>query len=107
MKYWNISGREADQARRMVKDIQYSKRHKDLQELHIWREQMRKGANDMSKINEWRGTWPTSSLARGSALFKTSPTSRGRGMSSSLASDCKVPPLSKSNDDDVCPAAAV
>ena len=54
MKYWNISGREADQARRMVKDIQYSKRHKDLQELHIWREQMRKGANDMSKINELR-----------------------------------------------------
>ena len=54
MKYWNISGREADQARRMVKDIQYSKRHKDLQELHIWREQMRKGADDMRKINELR-----------------------------------------------------
>ena len=54
MKYWNISGREADQARRMVKDITYSKRHKDLQELHIWREQMRKGADDMRKINELR-----------------------------------------------------
>ena len=54
MKYWNIIGREADQARRMVKDIQYSKRHKDLQELHLWKEQMRKGADDMSKINELR-----------------------------------------------------
>ena len=54
MKYWQISGREADQARRMVKDIQYSKRHKDLQELHIWKEQMRKGADDMRKINELR-----------------------------------------------------
>ena len=54
MKYWDISGLEADRARRLVKDIQFSKRHKDLQELHIWREQMRKGADDMSKINELR-----------------------------------------------------
>ena len=98
MKYWQISGREADQARRMVKDIQYSKRHKDLQELHIWKEQMRKGADDMRKSTNyagWRVTWPTSSQARGSATSKTRITFGRRGTISSRALDCKQPPLSK------------
>ena len=45
---------EADRNRRMLKDVQWAKKHKDLQELHIWREQMRKGADDMRKINELR-----------------------------------------------------
>jgi len=54
MKYLHVSGLEAARARRLVKDIQHSKRHKDLRELHIYREQMRKGAEDMSKLNELR-----------------------------------------------------
>ena len=54
MKYHQISGLEADHRRRVMKDIQYAKRHKDLQELHEYREHMRKGAEDASKINELR-----------------------------------------------------
>ena len=34
---------EADKNRRMLKDVQWAKRHKDLQELHEYKEKMRKG----------------------------------------------------------------
>ena len=54
MKYLHVSGLEAARARRLVEEIQHSKRHQDLRELHIYREQMRKGAEDMSKLNELR-----------------------------------------------------
>ena len=54
MKYQHISGREADKNRRLVRDMQSAKRHKDLRELHEYREHMRKGAEDMVKINELR-----------------------------------------------------
>ena len=54
MKYLHVSGLEAARARRLVKDIQHAKRHKEMQELHIYKEQMRKGAEDMSKLNELR-----------------------------------------------------
>ncbi len=40
---------EADRSRRILKDIQYAKRHKDLQELHEYREKMRKGVEDAQK----------------------------------------------------------
>ena len=54
MKYQHISGREADQRRRILKDLQRAQRHKTLQELHEYRDKMRKGAEDASKINELR-----------------------------------------------------
>ncbi len=54
MKYRHISGREADQQRRILKDLQYAKRHEDLAELHEYKEKMRKGAEDVAKINELR-----------------------------------------------------
>ncbi len=54
MKYHHISGREADQQRRILRDVQSAKRHKDLQELHEYREKMRRGADQASKINELR-----------------------------------------------------
>ena len=54
MKYQHISGLEADKNRRILKDLQFAKRHKDLQELHEYKEKMRKGAEQMSKINELR-----------------------------------------------------
>ena len=54
MKYQHISGREADKNRRLLRDMQSAKRHKDLQELHEYREKMRAGAESASKINELR-----------------------------------------------------
>ncbi len=54
MKYEHISGRQADQQRRILKDLQWVKRHKDLNELHEYKEKMRKGAESASKINELR-----------------------------------------------------
>ncbi len=54
MKYEHISGRQADQQRRILKDLQWAKRHKDLNELHEYKEKMRKGAESASKINELR-----------------------------------------------------
>ena len=54
MKYQHISGREADKNRRLGRDMQSAKRHKDLRELHEFREHMRKGAEDANKINELR-----------------------------------------------------
>ena len=54
MKYQHISGLEADRNRRILKDLQHARRHKDLQELHEYKEKMRKGAEQMSKINEMR-----------------------------------------------------
>ena len=54
MKYQHISGREADKRRRLLKDMQSAKRHKDLQELHEFKEKMRAGAESASKINELR-----------------------------------------------------
>ena len=54
MKYQHVSGREADQQRRILRDISYAKRHKDLQELHEHREKMRRGAEEMGKLNELR-----------------------------------------------------
>ena len=44
MEYQHISGREADQRRRILKDLQHAKRHQDLQELHEKKEKMRMGA---------------------------------------------------------------
>ena len=43
------SSLEADKNRRMLKDVQWAKRHKDLQELHEYKEKMRKGAEDTTK----------------------------------------------------------
>ena len=54
MKYRHLSGREAEQNRRILKDIQSAKRHKDLQELHAYKEKMRRGAETAAKINELR-----------------------------------------------------
>ena len=54
MKYQHISGREADKRRRLLRDMQSAKRHKDLQELHEFKEKMRAGAESASKINELR-----------------------------------------------------
>ena len=54
MKYQPVSGREADQQRRILKDVQWAKRHKDLQELHEYKEKMRRGAESASKLNELR-----------------------------------------------------
>ena len=54
MKYQHVSGLEADRNRRIVRDMQSAKRHKQLVELHEFREHMRKGAEDMVKINELR-----------------------------------------------------
>ena len=54
MKYQHISGLEEDQRRRILKGVQFAKRRKDLQELHAYKEKMRKGAEQMSKINELR-----------------------------------------------------
>ncbi len=54
MMYRHISGRGADQQRRILKDVQWAKRHKDLQELHEYKEKMRKGVESASKINELR-----------------------------------------------------
>ena len=48
------SSMEADKNRRMLKDVQWAKRHKDLQELHEYKEKMRKVAEDVTKINELR-----------------------------------------------------
>ena len=50
----HISGREADQQRRILKDLQWAKRHKDLTELHEYKEKLRKGAEHASKLNELR-----------------------------------------------------
>ena len=47
------SSMEADRSRRILKDIQYAKRHKDLAELHEYREKLRKGAED-AQNNELR-----------------------------------------------------
>ncbi len=52
--YQHISGREADQQRRIRKDVQWANRHKDLQELHEDKEKMRRGAESASKLNELR-----------------------------------------------------
>ncbi len=52
--YQHISGREADQQRRILKDIQWATKHKDLQELHEYKEKMRRGAESASKLNELR-----------------------------------------------------
>ena len=38
----------------MIRDIQYAKRHKDLQELHEYKEKMRQDQETHSKINELR-----------------------------------------------------
>ena len=54
MKYQHISGREADKRRRLLRDLQSAKRHKDLQELHEFKEKMRAGAESANKINELR-----------------------------------------------------
>ena len=54
MKYQHISGREADRNRRLLRDVQSAKRHKDLQELHEYKEKMRRGAESAAKINELR-----------------------------------------------------
>ena len=48
------SSLEADRNRRMLKDVQWAKKHKDLQELHEYKEKMRQGAEDATKINELR-----------------------------------------------------
>ena len=78
MKYQHISGREADKRRRLLRDIQSAKRHKDLQELHEFKEKMRAGAESASKINELRriegGTWRTSNPGRAFTKFGTSLT---------------------------------
>ena len=50
----HISGREADKQRRILQDLQWAKRHKDLTELHEYKEKLRKGAEQVSKINELR-----------------------------------------------------
>ena len=52
MKY--ISGLEAARNRRLVRDMQSAKRHKELTELHEYKEKLRKGADDAMKINELR-----------------------------------------------------
>ena len=52
MKY--ISGLEADRNRRLVRDMQAAKRHKQMTELHEYREKLRKGAEDARKVNELR-----------------------------------------------------
>ncbi len=49
MVYRHIRGLEADRNRRILKDIQWAKRHKDLAELHEYKEKMRTGTEDMSK----------------------------------------------------------
>ena len=54
MKYQHISGREADQPRRILRDVQSAKRHNDLQELHEYRAKMRRGADQAAKMNELR-----------------------------------------------------
>ena len=54
MKYQHISGLEADKNRRILKDVQFAKRLKDLKELHEYKEKMRKGAEQMPQINELR-----------------------------------------------------
>ena len=48
------SGLESDRQRRILKDIQWAKRHKDLQELHDFKEKMRHGQETANKINELR-----------------------------------------------------
>ncbi len=45
---------EADRSRRILKDIQYAKRHKDLQERHEYKDKLRKGQEDATRINELR-----------------------------------------------------
>ena len=54
MKFQHVSGLEADRQRRIRKDLVHAKRHKDMQELHEYKEKMRQGAEDASKINELR-----------------------------------------------------
>ena len=54
MKYQHISGREADKNRRLLRGMQSAKRHKDLQELHEFKEKMRAGADSANKNNELR-----------------------------------------------------
>ncbi len=48
------SSLEADRNRRMLKDWQQVGSHKQLQELHEYREKMRKSAEDATKIKELR-----------------------------------------------------
>ncbi len=48
------SGLEADQNRRILKDLQYTKCHKQLQELHEYKENLRKGQDDANKLNKLR-----------------------------------------------------
>ena len=54
MKYQHVSGLEADKNRRLLRDVQTAKRHKDLNELHEFREKMRRGAESANQINELR-----------------------------------------------------
>ena len=52
MKY--ISGLEADRNRRLIRDMQAAKRHKQMSELHEYKEKLRKGQETAQKINELR-----------------------------------------------------
>ena len=54
MKFAEPGGDAADRQRRILKDIQYAKRHKNLQELHEYKQKMRRDVEAAGKINELR-----------------------------------------------------
>ena len=72
------SSMEADRNRRMLKDVQWAKRHKDLQELHEYKEKMRHGGQRMQRKSTSyavsRATSPVSSIMLGWLTFTTAQT---------------------------------